>query len=154
MDGNFGRKKTLKKKSLKDILDWFRERELTSVLTMRRLGAIGTFKDLDCLFIANPLTEADEIVDTTGSGDAFAAGMVSYLCDKRHFDDSDFMKAMQRGRVWASCACKSRGGIGKEPDEELKKFLRENPDYEKKAIETKTIGHAKEFIEIIDRAHW
>jgi len=141
------------RKSLREILEWFRKRKLTAVLTMRKFGAIGTFKDLDCLFIAYPLIAADEVADTTGSGDAFAAGMVSYLRDKKGFDDVDFCKAMQRGRIWASCACKSAGGIGKEPGKELDKFMREHPDCERSPVEMRETSHAEEMIKFIDLAH-
>jgi len=133
-----------------EILEWCRERELTAVLTLDKFGAIGTFRNLESLYVAYPLISENEVVDSTGAGDAFAAGMVSYLADKREFDDADFNKAMQRGRIWASCACKYVGGTGKQPAQELKQFKKDNPGYDKKALEVKEIRHAQELLKFID----
>ena len=76
--------------------------------------------------------------------------MVSYLADKREFDDADFNKAMQQGRIWASCACKYVGGTGKQPAQELNKFIKDNPGYERKTVEVKEIKHAQEILKFID----
>lgn len=142
-----------KRKSLKEILNQFRERKLTAVLTMRRFGALGTFKGSDQLFVAYPLIEGDEVLDTTGAGDAFAAGMVSHLCDNRKFSESDFRDAMKTGQIWASCACKSPGGIGSEPHEELDKFKSEHPHCEESTIEIRSTSSAEDLIRILDLAH-
>ncbi len=133
-----------------ETLEWCRERELTAVLTLDKFGAIGTFRDFECVYVAYPLINENEVVDSTGAGDAFAAGMVSYLADKREFDDADFNKAMQQGRIWASCACKYVGGTGKQPAQELNQFIRDNPGYDRKTVEVKEIKHAQEILKFID----
>lgn len=133
-----------------EILEWCRTMNLTAVLTMDKFGAIGTYRNLECVYVAYPLIDEKEVVDSTGAGDAFAAGMVSYLANKREFDDADFNKAMQRGRIWATCACKYIGGTGKDPAQELEQLIRDNPGYDRKSVEVKEIRHAQEVLKFID----
>ena len=132
------------------ILEWFRKKKLSAVLTLDKFGAIGTYRDSEYVYVAYPLLSEREVIDSTGACDAFPAGMVSYLGNNRDFDDVGFSKAMQKGRLWASCACKHVGGTGKQPSSHLKEFIRKNPGYDKKNIEVREVNHTQELLKFID----
>jgi hypothetical protein len=53
--------------SLFDIVQWFRERRITAVITLDKFGAIGTYKDgRDGIILAWPF-EIQGFVDSTGA---------------------------------------------------------------------------------------
>ncbi len=84
---------------------------LTMIITLDQFGALGIMKDKPhTLFMARPIQDIEDFVDSTGAGDAFCAGMISKLKGKKYFTAEDFKEAMERGRSWATYACKSYGG--------------------------------------------
>jgi len=103
---------------LHDMIRWYQQHEITSVITFGRLGAVGSYRNgADGIIFAAAAEIPDRpIIDATGAGDAFCAGMMSVLNGTRDFSFSDFMKAMQTGRVWASYACTTKGAVGHCPD--------------------------------------
>ncbi len=89
---------------------------ITTVITLDKFGAIGIMKDVkNTLFMVRPINDKENFVDSTGAGDAFCAGMVSYLKGNKHFNQDAFKKGMERGRSWASYACNSFGGANNCP---------------------------------------
>jgi sugar/nucleoside kinase (ribokinase family) len=89
---------------------------LTMIITLDQFGALGIMKDKpQTLFMARPISDMDDFVDSTGAGDAFCAGMISKLKGKKLFSVEDFKEAMERGRSWATYACKSYGGANNCP---------------------------------------
>ena len=102
--------------SLHSILGWFRDR-CTVVVTLERFGAIGQLEGSATPVAAWPYV-IDDIVDTTGAGDALGAGLVvgsavaSFLDPA--VDDATrlerFQSALGFGRVCGAYACTTLGG--------------------------------------------
>lgn len=113
--------------SLRKIIDWFTNRRINGVISMGRFGALGTYGDgKDGLVYGQPLLPPEMVMDTTGAGDAFAAGLAAALTGKKEFTFPDFHNAMAEAGVWASFACTTYGGSGSCPDRQaLETFLRE-----------------------------
>ena len=140
------------RKALLDILEMLLANRMTAVITIERFGAIGIHKDnTKALVLAWPLIEINDIIDTTGAGDAFAAGMVSRLAGDTKFSFQDFLEAMERASFWSAYACTTLGGSGNCPDKrELEQFYQENSAIGKKTVETRDKRSAEEFIKLID----
>jgi sugar/nucleoside kinase (ribokinase family) len=113
--------------SLREIIDWFTDRKINGVISMGRFGALGTYGDgKDGLIYGQSLLPPEMVMDTTGAGDAFAAGLAAVLTGKNDFTFPDFHKAMAEAGIWASFACTTYGGSGSCPDSPaLETFLRE-----------------------------
>ena len=139
-------------KALLDILDLLLKNRITAVITIERFGAIGIHKDnTNALVLAWPLIEINDIIDTTGAGDAFAAGMVSRLAGNTKVGFQDFLEAMERASFWSAYACTTLGGSGNCPGKrELEEFYRGDFAIGKKTVETKDKRSAEEFIKLID----
>jgi len=89
------------------------------IITLDKFGAIGLMKDeKNILFMARPIKNLEGFVDSTGAGDAFCAGMVSRLKGDKSFSKNAFKEAMERGRSWATYACKSYGGANNAPNKD------------------------------------
>lgn len=102
--------------TLKDILTWFMSNDITSIITLGEKGAVATFKGLKGkVVICNPVNMSS-VVDTTGAGDAFSAGMVASLYRKKIIILSDFIEAMNVARLWSAYACMSMGAARDCPD--------------------------------------
>ena len=56
-----------------------------------------------------------EVVDTTGAGDAYAAGLIHYLCEQKTITE-----AMEEGARWAAFAVATPSSV---PGDELKSYL-------------------------------
>jgi len=99
--------------------------EITSLITLDRFGAIGTFKgDPRQIVIAWPFEL--KIVDTTGAGDAFGAGVVANAISQNDLDIHGFRKIIDQGRFWAAKACQTEGGSSQCPTKkELESFSKE-----------------------------
>ena len=139
-------------KSLLDIIDLLLENRITAVITLERFGAIGIHKDnKNALVLAWPLIEINDIIDTTGAGDAFAAGMVSQLAGNIKVSFHDFLEAMKRASIWSAYACTTLGGSGKCPSKrELEEFYQRYSAIGKKTVETRDKASAEEFLKLID----
>ncbi len=132
--------------SLRKIIDWFTHRKISGVISMGRFGALGTYRDgKDGLIYGQPLLTPEMIVDTTGAGDAFAAGLAAALIGKKDFTFPDFQDAMAQAGLWASYACTTYGGSGSCPGRPtLETFLREiDGDYltPVRIIKKESAGH-------------
>lgn len=145
-----------RKVSLRAIFGLLREKKMTAVLTMDRFGAIAVYKGRDYISVAWPLIPGDEVVDSTGAGDAFAAGTVSYLHNLnkgRDFTAENFEKALHHGSIWAAAACTTLGGCGEDPKKELSEFLKRHKNVAKISTERKKLATAQEFMNFIDLAY-
>lgn len=92
------------------ILDWFTP-HCTVVVTLERMGAVARLKGSDKTVIAWPYGLAPgEIVDTTGAGDAFGAGVVASMIRRPLDDDAALGEALHWGSLFASYSCTTRGG--------------------------------------------
>ena len=121
--------------SLRDMIEWFQYNEITAVITLEKMGAIATLKDGKTgVTFARPYNLKGNLVDPTGAGDAFGAGLVSYFIDQiinlenregfskrtrileEVLEIGRFEAALKRGREWASYACTTLGAANNCPD--------------------------------------
>ncbi len=128
-------------KSLRDMICWFQDNGVTALITMDKVGAIATLRGGEHgVMFARPYDLGDRLIDTTGAGDAFGAGLVSFFVDKiaelernkSTFDRTDLMQittignfedAIERARYWAAYCCTTLGGANECPTrDELEKF--------------------------------
>lgn len=107
--------------TLVDMIHWFQERAISVVITLDRFGAVGSYKAGDeGLIFAWPIElSPTEMVDPTGAGDAFAAGVVSEICAHPNFGFTDFLAAITTGRYWSAYACTTLGGAADCPDRQI-----------------------------------
>ena len=96
---------------------------------MAEFGAIGQLKDSDKLVMIPGFTIAPQkIVDTTGAGDAFAAGFVGWLVDNCGgiSESTQLLDAMLQGSKMGAYACMTPFGASSCPNRsELDAFFRE-----------------------------
>jgi sugar/nucleoside kinase (ribokinase family) len=98
------------------MIDWLRERVAAVVITAGSCGAIGVCQGSDeSVFVtkASPFN----VLDATGAGDAFAAGLTSQLAGRQSRSFEDLCQAMSVARTWAAFACDAYGGSGPAPDD-------------------------------------
>lgn len=130
-------------KSLREMVEWFQANEITAIITMDKVGAIATLKGGEHgVIFARPYDLKQRLVDSTGAGDAFGAGLVSYFVDKiidieqskgivgkdnlaQVFTIGNFTDAIERARNWAAHCCTTLGAADKCPDtDSLDQFRR------------------------------
>ncbi len=86
--------------SLSQVVSTMREANMSAVITLDRFGAIGIHKEEPgSIFISWPVLEVRDVVDPTGAGDAFAAGMVFSLCEQKSLKSADFQSAIGTARL-------------------------------------------------------
>ncbi|HED16743.1 MAG TPA: hypothetical protein ENI64_08030 [Gammaproteobacteria bacterium] len=95
--------------TLTDIIKWFMSKNINAVITLDKFGAVATHKDYSGVIIAWPIIERIHVKDTTGAGDAFAAGMASVLCENTELTCTQFQSALEVARIWAAESCKHVG---------------------------------------------
>ncbi len=142
------------KASLVQVVEHIRSLNLNAVITLDKFGAIGIHKDKkDSIILAWPLIDSTEIVDSTGAGDAFGAGLVSSLCRQGKLDFATFHEAIETARTWSALACKSLGGSSHCPDKTtIEAYQREISGGERRPVEIKDQNYAAEIISLIDIA--
>ncbi len=140
--------------SLEDILHWLAARHITAVITLDKFGAIGTFQDgSDGLIFAWPF-ELENIIDSTGAGDAFAAGFTATLYQQQSIDFSAFRAAIQTATIWGAYACTTLGGAQDCPDRQtLENFAKEINAFDSENIEIKSTHDADLILRLLDKAY-
>ncbi len=138
--------------SLREIIDWFKDRRINSVISMGRFGALGVYGDgKHGLIYGQSLLPPDRVRDTTGAGDAFAAGLVSVLAGKLSFSFDDFRRAIAEAGCWASYACTTFGGSGQCPGrQELDAFRKELGDDGATSVKIVDIKAAGPMLDMMD----
>jgi sugar/nucleoside kinase (ribokinase family) len=141
-------------KSLYEILTWLQYHAITAVITLSKFGAIGTYKSgKDGIVLAWPLDIGD-IVDPTGAGDAFAAGMVASLQGKKKFTFQNFLSAIAQGRLWASYACTTLGACNSCPDKNtLDDYYQQNSRFSDRHLEITESVNSEPIINLIEKAY-
>ncbi len=129
----FGQDRTIT--SLRDIIKWFQDNEITAVITMDKVGAIATLGSGEHgVIFARPYDLGGRLLDSTGAGDAFGSGLVSYFIDKiteleklkgriskkdwaQMMTIGNFEDAIERARHWAAYCCTTLGAASDCPDQ-------------------------------------
>jgi sugar/nucleoside kinase (ribokinase family) len=142
------------RRPLPSIVDKLRREQITAIITLDRFGALGVHRALtDSVIIAWPALEMADVKDSTGAGDAFAAGVMSYLCEHKRVTPGAFQTAIEVGRIWAAQACSTEGAAGECPDQVgLYEYAHSLPDDGRKATEVRTPHHAREIMSLLDIA--
>jgi sugar/nucleoside kinase (ribokinase family) len=141
--------------SLVDMINWFRAREISVVITLDKFGAVGSYRTgKDGIIFAWPIELSEhEMVDPTGAGDAFAAGFISEICAKTPTTFHDFYTAVDTGRYWSAYACTTLGGAGDCPSAAtISKFRTRMERQIQNPIEVISQAHAERELRLIDKA--
>lgn len=139
--------------TINTVLDCLREMRVSAVLTMDKFGALAIHSKSDDIYVAWPIVNAYDVVDSTGAGDAFAAGMVSVLSDiGPAFTENDFQLALVEGSRWAGATCTTIGGAGRAPGKELSAFVENNKKCKRNNVETRKPINMQELLTFIDLA--
>lgn len=140
--------------SISDIIHWFRKRGQTVIITLDRFGAIANYMNgNDGVIFAWPF-EIGKLVDSTGAGDAFGAGLMASLYKKDAFSFGDFIEAIKNARLWAAYACTKLGGANECPDRKtLRDFEKEAIKNEFYPIEIKNISDSDLILRLLDKVY-
>ncbi len=140
--------------SLLEIVDIIRKNNMTAVITLDRFGAIGIHKEEpESIFLSWPLLEVKDVVDPTGAGDAFAAGMVASLSGQDGLPSHAFQNAIGTARLWAAYACGTYGGAGHCPSQKtLDAFKEKTSPRQRRAVEVRYHDFAGEIMTVLDIA--
>ncbi|HXU82912.1 MAG TPA: carbohydrate kinase family protein [Polyangia bacterium] len=138
--------------SLEEIVARFQDLDLTGVITLDRFGAVCTFRGVrDTVILAWPF-KLDHIVDTTGAGDAFGAGMVSVLCREPVISYQHLFRAVDEARAWAAYACTTFGGAAECPDRVTLTQFHQTLLEGSRGIEVKDKSLARDILAMMDQA--
>lgn len=135
------------------IFRWFLQRGISLALTFGKFGAAATYRDGDKGgVLAWRIIRPDEVKDTTGAGDAFAAGVVSALQGKLDFSFPEFLEAIETARAWAGYACRHKGASINPPGRgELEEFVQSRKELVKKGeIRIVQILDLEEFFKVLE----
>lgn len=140
--------------TLVDVVDTIRSLEMTAVITLDKFGAIGIHRHRkDSIVLAWPLIGGEDIVDSTGAGDAFGAGLVSSVCNGKGLDYASFHNAIEVARAWSALACQTLGGCSDCPDRAtIEQYKKQIADGKNRPIEIKDQNYATEIMSLIDIA--
>ncbi|MFQ5587229.1 MAG: carbohydrate kinase family protein [Nitrospiria bacterium] len=140
--------------TLVQVVDRIRSLGLNAVITLDKFGAVGIYRDKpESIILAWPLIDGTEIVDATGAGDAFGAGLVSRLCRRGQLDFSTFHEAIETARTWSALACTSLGGCSDCPDQHtLDAYQLAHANGKSRPVEIKDHHYAAEIMSLIDIA--
>jgi len=143
-----------KNATLVDVVDKIRSLDMTAVITLDKFGAIGIHRNKkDSIVLAWPLIGGEDIIDSTGAGDAFGAGLVSSVCHATVLDFSTFHNAIEVARAWSALACQSIGGSNDCPDRAtIDHYIRQIAGGENCPVEIKDQNYAAEIMSLIDIA--
>jgi sugar/nucleoside kinase (ribokinase family) len=159
-------------KSLRDMLNWFQDREITAIITMDKVGAVASLKDgSQGVIFARPYDLGERFVDSTGAGDAFGAGLISYFLDMmsrnelgiqpskqkaldQYLTIGNFEDALERGRHWAAYCCTKLGAANECPDKKaLEGFRTYLKSVEKALVKRGDLNDFDDVMWFIDKAY-
>jgi len=123
------------------VFRWLQSNGITAVITLGSGGAIACFRDgRDGLIYAPPIV-SESVLDTTGAGDAFAAGLVASLMSEAEFTFEGLCRAMTNARIWAAHACRRLGGASEIPSRrELQVFEEQFSESELRIVPAEKVG--------------
>ena len=143
-----------RKPSLTEIVDYLIKDRLTAIITLDKFGAICTFKESpDNVIIAWPF-QLNEVVDATGAGDAFGAGLVSQLMQEKDLTFGHLFNAINEARFWAAYACCHLGGSAECPtSEQLWAFRKKLSTAGHRSVQIKDKEAMKDFFHVLDQVY-
>jgi sugar/nucleoside kinase (ribokinase family) len=114
--------------SLEEIIRCLRGHTKCAVVTMDKFGAVAVERNkANRLLIAWPHV-IPNLVDPTGAGDAFGAGLVAWRF--RNEGRWDLRSALEQARDWAAYACTTLGAANECPNEaDLERFKNKIADW-------------------------
>jgi sugar/nucleoside kinase (ribokinase family) len=138
--------------SLEEIVEWFQRQGITTVITLDKFGALGSYgHGREGLVFARP-HYLEGVIDPTGAGDAFGAGMISYLVRGADFTFDRFRRAVDEARAWAAIACRQPGGAAHCPTRgKIDRFRRRFRVGNHSSLEVVTGREATRVLRKIDR---
>lgn len=147
--------------TLKEMILWFQNLNVSVVITLDKLGAVAAHKNKKgTIIVALPIIGRESVRDTTGAGDAFAAGMVAKLNGKKNYSFEDFEIAISHARLCAAECCTHYGASSKCPTpqslEEFKSQLQKASaasDADLNQLESLQIDRARDILTLIDLAY-
>jgi len=102
--------------SLYSILSFLKSIDTTAVITLAGSGSVAVTRNDDNVIFTWP-RKPTQHRDTTGSGDAFGAGVIWALLVYGKLENvRDFAWAFSSGSVWGASACEEYGGHKGTPD--------------------------------------
>ncbi len=139
---------------LTEIIKLIRKININVVITLDKFGAIGIHKEKkDTVYIAWPVLDANQVVDPTGAGDAFAAGFVAYIVKAPNIDPIPFRAAILHARIWAGYACSTYGGANQCPTaKQLKEYEHTITLSSNKSVEITDQDYTSEILTLLDIA--
>ena len=141
-------------RSLADIIHWFRERHITAVITLDKFGAIATYRDGAEGVIFDWPFDLESVVDSTGAGDAFAAGFTATLFEHPGEQFPGFLRSIQAASIWGAYACTSLGGAQDCPDRDtLARFSAKIINRKFAQVEVKNLTDADLILKLLDKAY-
>ena len=76
----------------------------------RSLGAVAQLKDSSAVVLSWPYElDSADVVDTTGAGDAFIAGVLAYSLNRGLCRAADLKTAVEQGMLWGRLCLHNRG---------------------------------------------
>lgn len=139
--------------SFEKMIEWFLEKTKIAAITLDNVGAVICSSDYlqNNLLIAWPYDLTEIIVDSTGAGDAFAAGFASTLASDNELNYGQIVNAALVARDWAAFACLSLGGADDCPTpERLNSFVEENRERTLGEVNTLKWAQARIFLRVFD----
>jgi sugar/nucleoside kinase (ribokinase family) len=140
---------------IEDVLRWLVDHAgaRSVVLTLAEAGAVACHRDAaDEILIAWPYDLEGIIRDTTGAGDAFAAGLASAMVGSDK-GINQFQNALVIARDWAAYACTTLGGAHNCPSrKELQAFVEQHQDQVLRVPERRSWGTARHILRYFDIA--
>lgn len=140
-------------KKVQEMLNWFRDK-CTVVITLERMGAVAQVKGKSEIIFVWPYELPPEmIVDTTGAGDAFAAGLTSELMNKKRIPGTanTWKSIFANAALWAAYACCHIGGALDCPKREELETFREINGSLARGVDIYDVDMGEPILRLIDR---
>jgi len=141
--------------SLVEIISNYQSNNITAIITLDKFGAIATFKNDRRIIFAWPI-EIPKLVDTTGAGDAFGAGLISELYRDAPITFSKFQRAIETARIWAAYACTKFGGANDCPSNQALEHFKQQVEEENQlgnSVEARLFDDCHFLLRLLDKAY-